>query len=100
VEPLIEALQRLVSPDLRVHSIPCDREAGTANVFLLKVWQHLLEFSLPLAVLPRYPSPRIPGLPYAEKPNPVEAFFRKPIQLAVGNVVQCCRSAKGVGQIS
>ncbi len=48
VHPLPESLQGQISAKVGTHRIICNRKTGTADVFLLKIWQKLSELVLPL----------------------------------------------------
>src|SRR6187399_2303810 len=40
-----------------------------------------------------------PGLPDTQKPNPVEAGLHKPLQIAIGNIVECCWAMQRLGKL-
>jgi hypothetical protein len=76
VQPIAEPIKSLFSPEVGVYFVIGDREAGTADIVFLKIWENLLKLSPPPAILTRHPLASWSRLPNTEKPNPVKARAR------------------------
>src|SRR5262249_20418435 len=77
-----------------MHSVSGDRESRARDVLLAEVRQRLLKLFPPLIVGPGDALAGWAGLPYAQKPEPVKAHSRKPVQFGIRNVFHARSAAE------
>src|SRR5271165_1792161 len=99
MNPVAETLYSGGTAEVRADDVARRRKAGTGDVLRLKVRKDFPKLGLPFAMLKRDFSPGGSRLPHAEKPEPVEALVREPIQLIVGKVVERCLPSQDLGKI-
>jgi hypothetical protein len=98
-EAIAQAGQRLVAPEVGMHGVTGDREAGAGDVLVAQVRQCLLELSAPLWIGARHALTRRSRAPDTQEPEPVEAHLADAIELGIRDVVQRGRPAQRPGQL-
>ena len=98
-EAIAQPRQCGVTAQAFVGRVAGDGKPGPRDVVFAKIGQRVLELAPPIRMAARHALAGGPRLPYAQHPDPIESQRREPVQVAVGNVVQCGRAAEVTGKL-